>query len=47
MATQVIENVLGKIDELELSVRIQRWQKAMKSCPSQIYVDRQKLALES
>jgi len=47
MATQVNENLLRKIDELELSVRIQRWQKAMKSCPSQIYVDRQKLALES
>ena len=47
MATQVNENLLRKIDELELSGRIQRWRKAMKSCPSQIYVDRQKLALES
>jgi len=47
MATQVNQDLLGKIDKLELSDRIQRWQKAMKACPSQIYIDRQKLALES
>jgi hypothetical protein len=47
MATQVNEDLLRKIDQLELSDRIQRWQKAMKACPSQIYVDGQKFALES
>ena len=41
MITQVDEDLLRKIDKLELGDRIQRWQKAMKSCPSQIYVDRQ------
>jgi formate C-acetyltransferase len=47
MATQVNEDLLREIDKLELSDRIRRWQKAMKACPSRIYVDRQKLALES
>ena len=47
MITQVNEDLLRRIDKLELSDRIRRWQNAMKACPSQIYVDRQKLALES
>ena len=47
MMAQVNENLLREIDNLELSDRIRQWQKAMKGCPSQIYVDRQKLALES
>ena len=47
MTTQVNEDLLREIDKLELSDRIRRWQKAMKAYPSQIYVDRQKLALES
>ena len=47
MMVQVNENLLREIDNLELSDRIRQWQKAMKGCPSQIYVDRQKLALES
>jgi pyruvate formate-lyase/glycerol dehydratase family glycyl radical enzyme len=44
---QVSEYLLREIDNLELSDRIRQWKKAMKGCPSQIYVDRQKLALES
>jgi pyruvate formate-lyase/glycerol dehydratase family glycyl radical enzyme len=47
MTTSVDEDLLRRIDKLELNDRIQRWQKAMKECPSEIYVDRQKLALES
>jgi pyruvate formate-lyase/glycerol dehydratase family glycyl radical enzyme len=47
MATQVSEDLLRKIDQLELGDRIRQWQKAMKACPSEIYVDRQKFALES
>jgi hypothetical protein len=47
MATQVNKDLLRKIDKLELGDRIRRWQRAGKACPSQIYVDRQKLALES
>ena len=44
---QVNENLLREIDNLGLNDRIRQWQKAMKECPSQIYVDRQRLALES
>ena len=47
MTTQVNEDLLREIDKLGLSDRIRRWQKAMKTRPSRIYVDRQKLALES
>jgi hypothetical protein len=47
MTIQVNQDLLGKIDKLELSDRIQQWQKAMKACPSRIYVDRQTFALES
>jgi pyruvate-formate lyase len=47
MIAQANEDLLREIDKLELSDRIRRWQKAMKACPNQIYVDRQKLALES
>jgi pyruvate-formate lyase len=47
MMVQVSENMLREIDNLELSDRIRQWQKAIKGCPSQIYVDRQRLALES
>jgi hypothetical protein len=47
MATQVNGDLLREIDKLELSDRIRKWQQAMKACPSRIYVDRQKFALES
>jgi hypothetical protein len=41
MMAQINKDLLSKIDNLELSDRIRRWQKAMKACPGQIYVDRQ------
>lgn len=43
----VDRTLLRKIDELELSDRIQAWQTAVKKAPNKIFVDRQRLALES
>lgn len=47
MPKQVNEDLLRKIDGLELGERILQWKKAMSTAPWKIYVDRQRLALES
>ena len=47
MTHEVDKNCLKNIDRLELPDRIKQWQEVMKSSTSRIYVDRQKLAMES
>ena len=44
---EIDKSLLEKIDALELSERNQQWRAAMKAAPWRVYVDRERLAIQS
>ncbi len=45
--TKVNEQLLGQIDNLQLSERILRWKAAMKAAPWRLYAEREKYTVQS